>query len=117
MHHRTATSSTRWLPDWWFDGPHLFGDPRIGLRPAVLLERKDRFPPQDAEIEIAVGGDQLVVPRRRHRNDLTLRIDDDRVTEQLTSVLDPCLGGRDRETGVLVTTCLDRQMRVKDPQV
>ena len=39
------------------------------------VEREDRRATQLAHLQIAFGGDQLIVPTRRHGDDLALRID------------------------------------------
>src|SRR6185437_4750967 len=88
----------------------LPGDPTIGLGPAVLLEGEDRRSTECAHFEVAVCGDQFIVPRCRHGDDLALRVDDDRVAEQLAAILGAGFGRRDREASVLVAARLDRQM-------
>jgi hypothetical protein len=83
----------------------------------VLLEGEDRRPPERAHVEIAVGGDQLVVPARGLRDDLALRVDDDRVAEQLAAILRARLRHAHAEARVLVAAGLDRQVRVEHAQM
>src|SRR4051794_22965403 len=107
----------RFLPNRGLHRANLIDNPPIGLWPPMLVEGKDRRPPQIAHVQVAIRGDQFVVPTSRHGDDLALRIDDNGMPEQLIAVLDPGLGRGNGETGILVASRLDRQMRVKNPQM
>src|SRR5580698_7803951 len=105
------------LPDRRGNRTDLSGDPSIRFRTPVFLERENRRPAEFTQGEIAVRGDQFVVPGCRHGDNLTLWIDDDGMAEQFATVFHAGLGGGDGEAGVLVAAGLDRQVRVEDTEM